>query len=168
VTRAWRWSRSGLVGLTAAAVVAVDQLTKSLAEADLRDHPVHLLGPLSLRLTYNSGAAFSLGQGLSSVIVVIGAVVVVMLVVAGRRVQMRSSAVAVGLLLGGAVGNLSDRLFRANHGAVIDFIATRYWPTFNVADACIVVGAGLLVWSARRGGRVRAPGRQEDGRADGP
>jgi signal peptidase II len=142
------WSRPRLqliIGGTAALVVAVDQLTKSLAVHFLRDSPVHLLGPLRLALTFNSGAAFSLARGLTPELVIVGVALVAVVVVVGRTASTAGTAIAVGLILGGAVGNLVDRLVRSNGGAVIDFIDLRYWPTFNVADACIVCGAVLLI-----------------------
>ena len=79
-------------------------------------------------------------------------VVVLVLLRAVGRASRRRSRVALGLVVGGALGNLSDRVLRSNHGAVVDFIALHFWPTFNVADSCIVVGgilAALLLW---RGG----------------
>ena len=84
-----------------------------------------------------------------------GLAVVAVLVLLGavRRVQSTAIAVALGLVVGGALGNLADRVFRSNHGAVIDFIALHFWPTFNVADSCIVVGgilAAVLLWRADR------------------
>ena len=139
-----------LAGLVAAVVVVADQVTKSLAVAHLRHHEVHLIGPLAFRLEYNSGAAFSIGTGLTGPIIVVAVVLVAAVVWFARRVPTTPAAVAVGLVLGGAVGNLADRLVRSNHGAVIDFIYTRYWPTFNVADASIVCGCVLLAWSLLR------------------
>jgi signal peptidase II len=133
------------MALVAATALTIDQLTKSLAEQHLANGPVHLVGSLSLTLTYNRGAAFSLAQGLTGWLIVVGVVLVIVLLLASRRLPSYSAAVAVGLMLGGAVGNLSDRLFRGNHGAVIDFVASRYWPTFNLADVAIVSGAILLI-----------------------
>jgi signal peptidase II len=146
LTRDWSRPRLQLIiGGTAALVIAVDQLTKSLAVHYLRDAPAHLVGPLRLALTFNSGAAFSLAQGLTPELVIVGVALVAVVVVVGRAASTATTAIAVGLVLGGALGNLVDRLVRSNGGAVIDFIDLRYWPTFNVADACIVVGAVLLV-----------------------
>lgn len=137
--------RMATMAAVAAFVLAIDQLTKSLAERDLANGPVHLVGSLSLTLTYNRGAAFSVAQGLTGWLIVIGIVLVVVLLLASRRLPSYPAAVAVGLMLGGATGNLSDRLFRGNHGAVVDFVASRYWPTFNLADVAIVSGAILLI-----------------------
>lgn len=126
-------------------VIAVDQLTKSLAVHYLRDAPLHLVGPVRLALTFNSGAAFSLARGLTTELVIVGVALVVVVVVVGRSASTLGMAVAVGLILGGAVGNLVDRLVRSHGGAVIDFIDLRYWPTFNVADACVVIGVLVLI-----------------------
>ncbi len=139
-------------------VVAVDQVTKSLAQARLASHPVHLVGPLSLSLGYNSGAAFSLFTGDAVVLGVVVAIVVVVLAWWAWQARQRSVALAIGLVLGGAIGNLADRLFRGHHGAVIDFVKLTGWPTFNVADASITVGvAALVVLSLRRGSKSTTP-----------
>ena len=141
-----RRRRLGTAGAVAAAVVACDQVTKSIAEHDLASGPVHLIGPAELRLEYNSGAAFGIARGLTgALVVVVVAVVVVLVVSVARSTPSKPAAVALGLVLGGALGNLADRLVRGNHGAVIDFIDLRYWPTFNVADACITIGILLFV-----------------------
>lgn len=133
----------------AAVVVAVDQTTKSLAVADLH-RPVHLVGPLGLAIGYNSGSAFSLFTGSSAVLGVVAFVIIAVLVVLAWRTRRTSVAVAIGLLLGGAVGNLADRVVRGHHGSVVDFISLTDWPTFNIADACITVSAVLLVVLAWR------------------
>ncbi len=152
-----RAKRLILLGAIAAVALGADQLTKSLAVHYLSHGPVPLLGPLSLSLTYNSGAAFSMGQGLAPLLVVVGVVLVAVLVGVGRTVADTPSALAIGLVLGGALGNLVDRLARADHGAVIDFVETRYWPTFNLADACIVCGAILLMVAGLRHRRPPSP-----------
>jgi signal peptidase II len=140
-----------------AAVVAADQLTKTMAERGLVDGPVHLVWTLRLNLSYNRGAAFGLGQHLGPVLVAVAVVVLVAVLAAGRSLAARPLAlVAVGLLLGGAVGNLADRVVRDNGGAVIDFIDLQWWPVFNVADMAITAGAVLLVLV----GRDRQPERQ--------
>jgi signal peptidase II len=125
-------------------VIAADQATTSWALADLR-HRVHLIGPLGLALEYNSGTAFSLLNGAGDWLV---PVVVVILLGVGWlawRARRPLLAVAYGLVLGGALGNLADRLLRGHHGDVVDFVTLSHWPTFNVADACITVGLVLLV-----------------------
>ncbi len=127
----------------AALVVAADQVTKSLALEHLHG-PTHLLGPLGLSLTFNSGAAFSLFSGSSGVIVAVALVLVALLGLVALRSASGALSVAIGLILGGAVSNLGDRIFRSHHGAVEDFITLSHWPTFNVADASITVGAVLV------------------------
>jgi len=130
--------------LTAGLVVAADQVTKSLAVSRIH-RPVHVLGPFGLGLTFNSGAAFSLFTGAAAVIAPLATVVVAVLVVAAWRSRSVPLSVGLGLILGGALGNLADRAFRGHGGAVVDFVTLTHWPTFNVADASITVGAVLVV-----------------------
>jgi signal peptidase II len=137
--------RLALVVLVAGLVVVCDQVTKALAIDELSNGPVHLLGPLSLVLAFNTGIAFSIGAGFGLPIVVLVIVVIGLLVYLSTGATSRLAAVAIGLVLGGALSNLGDRLFRARGGAVVDFIHTGFWPTFNVADASIVVGCALLL-----------------------
>lgn len=125
-------------------VFVVDQVTKDLAVHDLVNGPVHLIGPFSFDLSYNTGMAFSIGTGLTVPIVLVVVSVVGIVIFATRGLPSITGSIAVGLVLGGACGNLSDRLFRGGGGAVVDFIASSFWPTFNVADASIVIGAMLL------------------------
>ncbi len=134
----------------AAVVVAVDQLTKSWAVNALADRDIDLVWTLRLNLTFNAGMAFSQGRGLGPVIGVLALVVVVVLLASLRKGGSVLSAVAVGLVIGGAAGNVIDRLFRAGEGGflsgrVVDFIDLQWWPVFNLADASIVVGAVLLL-----------------------
>lgn len=147
------WSRLAIASVLAVLVVLVDQLTKSWAVSRLSQGPVHVLGPLDLQLQRNTGSAFSLFQGDAVVLVVIAVVLVGALLVMAGRAATSGRAVVLGLILGGALGNLADRLFRGDNGAVIDFIALHVWPTFNVADSCIVIGCVLLIVSLLRGGR---------------
>lgn len=137
--------------VVAAAVVVVDQLVTSWAVHRLAQGPIHVVGPLNLQLQVNTGSAFGLAQGWAPVIGALAAVVVVVLVALSRRATSTGLAVAIGLVAGGAVGNLVDRVFRHYRGGVVDFIALRFWPTFNVADACITVGIVLVAWSLWRG-----------------
>jgi signal peptidase II len=139
-----------LIVAVAALVVVLDQSTKSWALHNL-NVPRHVLGPVYLTLTFNKGAAFSVGTGISPIVEAVAIVLVVALIGFSRR--MNESAPlwaygALGLLLGGAIGNLIDRVVRNipfHHGAVVDFIqAVSWWPVFNVADAAIVVGVVLL------------------------
>jgi len=150
--------------VAAAAVVAADQVTKWWARSHLRidGSGDHIVGPVWLRLTYNTGAAFGIGRGVTPVVEALVAVLVLLLLVFGRRATRRASrseAVAIGVLAGGAVGNLVDRFVvhvPGHPGAVTDFIDAlqvgphEYWPVFNLADASIVVGALLLAWRLSR------------------
>jgi signal peptidase II len=139
-----------LAGGVAVVVVAVDQATKTWAVDRLSRGSIHVVWKLDLQLTYNSGAAFSFAQGWGPVLGAVAVIAVLVMLGAVRRVQSTPIAVALGLVVGGALGNLWDRVLR-HHGAVIDFIALHFWPTFNVADSCIVVGgimAGVLLWHA--------------------
>ncbi len=145
-----------LVGV-AVFVLAVDIISKALVVAHLTpDQPVHVLGDvLMLWLTRNPGAAFSVGTGETAVFTVIAFGVVVYIARTARRLYSLGWAVALGLLLGGAAGNLGDRIFRAPglfRGEVVDWIAvTRYYPIFNLADSAIVCGGILTVLLAMRG-----------------
>jgi signal peptidase II len=169
-----RARRMLLAAGVAAVVVAVDQATKSLAEAGLHG-PVHLVGPLGLALGYNSGSAFSLFTGAPAVLGAVALVLVGVLVFLAWTARSAPVAAAVGLVLGGALGNLADRAFRGHHGDVVDFITLSHWPTFNVADACITVGVVLLVvlyWrgagpGARAGAGARAGGEAGGTRSGG-
>lgn len=146
--------------VVAAAVLAVDQLTKWWALEALSDGPVHVAWTLDLSLTFNTGTAFSLGSDLGPVIALVAVGVVVVLLRSGVATASRAAAVAVGLVLGGALGNLADRAFREGDGvlggAVVDFVDLGWWPVFNVADAAIVVGAiGLVLAGWREAGPER-------------
>jgi signal peptidase II len=146
-----------LIAAVAGAVLLADQLSKWWALQALDDGPIHLFWTLRLRLTFNTGTAFSLGAGRGGLVALLAILVVAAMLWIGRSVATRLGAVALGLVLGGAVGNLADRVFRADDGllsgAVVDFVDLQWWPVFNVADASIVIGALLLlVVSAREPG----------------
>jgi signal peptidase II len=132
----------------AAAVVVFDQLTKIWAVHALSDGPVEVIGTvLQWRLTRNPGGAFSLLTGLTPVLAVLAVVMVVYIVRTTRRTADAVMAYSLALVLGGAVGNLVDRLVRSPgflRGEVIDFIKVPHWPTFNVADCAITVGVILI------------------------
>ena len=133
----------------AALVLAVDQLTKAWAVAALGDgRIIDLVGSLRLRLTVNYGSAFSLADGRGPLISLLALAVVAVLLRTGRHATQASMAVALGLVVGGAFGNLIDRAFRVGDGflggGVVDFVDLQWWPVFNAADAAIVVGATLL------------------------
>ena len=132
-------------------VVLADQLTKWWAVTRLASGPVHLIGTLDFELSRNTGSAFSLLQGKGFLLIAVATLAAVGLVAMVRRASSAGQAAALGLILGGALGNLIDRLFRGDHGAVVDFVALHFWPTFNVADASIVVGCALLLVSLVRG-----------------
>jgi len=136
----------------AALVVLVDQLTKTWAVNALDDgHDVDVIWTLRFHLTFNGGMAFSQGRGLGPVIGIVAIIVVVILLVSLRRTGSTVAAVAVGLVVGGAAGNILDRLFRSGDGflkgEVVDFIDLQWWPVFNVADAAVVIGGILLLVS---------------------
>lgn len=146
--------RRAVVLVVAALVVLVDQTTKTWAVHHLTNGPRHVLPGLKLELTYNSGIAFGLGRGVAPILVAVVVFVVVVLLGLGSaasRTARWPGVVAMGLLLGGACGNLADRLIRHHGGAVIDFIDFRYWWVFNVADASVVIGAVALVVLGSRG-----------------
>ena len=136
----------------AATVLLLDIVTKHVVVDRLADRdPVEVIdGILTLRLVRNPGAAFGFASGLTVVLTLVAVGVVVMILRAARRLRSTGWAVALGLVLGGAVGNLADRIFRDPaplRGRVIDFIELPHWPVFNLADSAIVVGAIVVaVW----------------------
>lgn len=148
---------AGLPGLIrmlsiASVVVVGDQLTKHWALDRLRNSaPLHVIWTLQLNLSFNSGMAFSRGQGIGPLIGVVAIVVVISLAFSLRRVGSKVAHIAGGLVIGGAIGNLVDRVFRGDrwlHGSVIDFVDLQWFPIFNVADAAITVGGVVFVfWS---------------------
>lgn len=143
---ALRARRLALAGAVAAAVTTADQLAKAWALRALDDGPVHLVWTLRFNLSFNSGAAFGLGKGLAPVLAPLGILLVLALLGLGRSaVTTRTGAIALGLVLGGALGNLGDRLFRDHGGSVVDFIDLRWWPIFNLADVAISCGVVLLL-----------------------
>jgi signal peptidase II len=131
-------------------VVVADQLTKWWAITHAANGPVHVIGTLDFELTRNTGSAFSLLQGQTYLLIAVALVLVAALMAMVWQGPSSGRAAVLGLILGGAVGNLSDRLFRGDHGAVVDFVALHFWPTFNLADASIVVGSALLLISLVR------------------
>jgi signal peptidase II len=137
----------------AAAVVVADRVTTTVAVGHLHDVR-HVWGPFGLALTFNSGFAFSLFSGRAAVVSVLLCVGVVVLAVVVAQVRTVPLAVGAGLVLGGAVGNLSERIVGGHGGQVPDFITLDYWPTFNVADACVTVGVIVVVVALLFGGRA--------------
>jgi signal peptidase II len=141
--------RGAAVVLFSVATLAylADRLTKIWAETRLVDAPIDVIdGVLTFRFTTNSGGAFSIGGSTPWVFVTASVVVIGIIVVTAFRHTNVASAVAVGLILGGALGNLTDRAIRGDafRGRVVDFIDVHVWPIFNLADTAIVVGAVVL------------------------
>jgi len=150
--------------LLAVGVVVLDQLTKHWAVNRLSDgRVIDVIWTLQFNLAFNSGMAFSRGQGLGPIIAVIATVVIVWLLVSLRTTGGRLNTFGIGCVIGGAAGNLIDRAFRQEawlRGAVVDFIDFQWFPIFNIADIAINVGAAALILNAilasRRGGVARA------------
>ncbi|WP_018635024.1 signal peptidase II [Parafrankia elaeagni] len=145
-----------IVALTAACLIVLDVLTKLLAVAELSGRrPVEIIpGFLDLRLTRNSGAAFSLAGGATVILSLVALVVVGVVVVTARRLASVGWAFVFGAMVGGAVGNLIDRVFRSPgplRGHVVDFVHIHHWPIFNLADSAIVCGGVLAVILSLRG-----------------
>lgn len=160
--------RAGVLVAVAALVLGLDVLSKVLVVANLTEgEPVHILGDIfEFTLLRNSGAAFSFGTGYTALFTVLAIGVIVFVVRAARRLRSTGYAVAFGLLLGGAAGNLGDRIFRAPaifRGNVVDWIGVvpRYYPVFNIADSAICVAGAVFVILALRG--IRMDGTRGDG-----
>ena len=159
--------------LLAVPIVLIDQLTKIWAVTRLEGRPpVPVVGDtVRLLLVRNSGAAFSLGTDSTVVFGVLSTVVVLGLIWFSRSVHSRWWAWGLGLVLGGAAGNLVDRLLRDPgmlRGHVVDFVSVGWWPVFNVADSCLVVGvvvllAAVLLGEDLSGDRGETGGRDEVG-----
>ncbi|HLR93670.1 MAG TPA: signal peptidase II [Jiangellaceae bacterium] len=153
--------RSRLLLGIAVLLLILDQVTKHLAVSRLGDAVVPLVGDvLQLRLIRNPGAAFSLFTDLTVLLTGVSAVVAVVILWVSRRVTSTGWAVALGLLLGGVLGNLTDRLFRQPgplRGHVVDFLELPNWPVFNLADSAVVCAAVLVVLLSLRGIPYEAP-----------
>jgi signal peptidase II len=152
--------RVRLLLAVAAFVIVADVVSKAIAVSHIREYTyIHLIGNLlMLTLTRNGGAAFNLGgTGMTIVFTAIAASVVAYILRASRNLGSTSWAITLGLLLGGATGNLIDRIFRAPgflRGDVIDWIELPHWPVFNVADSSIVCAGVLVVLLSMRGVRL--------------
>ena len=154
----------------AGVVLALDVVTKVLVVAELEGRrTLELLGgQLLIRVSRNPGAAFSFAEGATLLFTAIAVVVVVVILRVSRRLGSAGWATSLGLLLGGASGNLVDRLLRSpgpGRGAVVDFLDFQVWPSFNVADSAIVTGGALAVLLTVRGieldgTRQSAPSRE--------
>jgi len=130
-------------------VVLVDQLTKHWAVTWLGDDVIEVFWTLQFNLAFNNGMAFGQAQGMGPFIAVAATLVIVFLLVSLRGSEGNPlSTIGMGLLIGGAAGNLIDRLFRGDawlRGGVVDFIDFQWFPIFNIADIAVNVGAGLLI-----------------------
>jgi lipoprotein signal peptidase len=158
--------RVGLLLGVAAFVVVADIITKAIAVAHIREYSyIHVVGSLlMLTLTRNGGAAFNIGgTSMTIVFTAIAAGVIIYILRASRNLRSIGWAITLGLLLGGATGNLVDRIFRAPapfRGDVVDWIELPHWPVFNLADSAIVCAGFLVVLLALSGVRLdgtRAP-----------
>ncbi len=134
------------------AVVVADQLTKQWVLNALSDGKVvKLFWTLQFNLVFNSGMAFSQGQGVGRIIGVLAIFVVIGLLMSLRDAKIFATTIGTGLLVGGATGNILDRLFRDGGwmgGSVVDFIDLQWFPVFNVADSAVTIGAGFLILGA--------------------
>jgi signal peptidase II len=142
--------------VTAGVVLVADVVSKLAIVATMREgETVRVLGHwLVITSTRNAGAAFSIGTGATVLFTAVAVGVVVVIVRQARRLVSRPWALTLGLLLGGALGNLVDRILRSPgplRGHVVDWIALPHWPVFNVADSAIVVGGCVAVVLASRG-----------------
>ena len=157
--------RLGLLLAIAAGIYVADVVSKVIVVATLSHRPpLHVIdGVLTLVVLRNSGAAFSIGTSMTIVFSLIAVGVIFFILRTSRRLRSLPWAVTLGLLLGGATGNLTDRLLRwpgLFRGDVVDWIQLPHWPVFNVADSAIVCGGALAVLLAARGIRL-------DGSRDG-
>jgi signal peptidase II len=148
-----------LFGLVALGTFGLDQTTKYLATRHLApDHPRRVVGGvLELNLSRNAGAAFSTGRGYTVVLSLLALCIVAVILRVARSLRSARWAVTLGLILGGALGNVSDRLFREPgpfRGHVVDFLELPHWPVFNVADMAICTAAVLFIGLSVRGVRL--------------
>ena len=165
--RRWRARIAPLSLMVAAVIVVLDQITKHWAVNELSgNREIHVIWTLQWNLSFNTGMAFSRGQGLGPVIALFAMLIVIVLVVSSAHVESRLGRFAAGMLIGGAIGNLLDRLFRGDgwlHGAVVDFIDFQWFPIFNVADIGVTVGASLFALASILDGRRRDAAAATDG-----
>lgn len=143
-----------LLAAVAACVLAVDQISKQLALDNLGDSPIEVIeGVFRLRLAFNSGGAFGLLQGLPGFFLIATTVVVALIVLWVRNLDDPRWVAPLGLILGGGLGNLADRVLRDLDGSVVDFLDFHVWPVFNLADSAIVVGVLTIFWFSFRSER---------------
>jgi len=154
----------------AAGVVIVDQVAKHWAVTSLgSDRVIDVVWTLRFNLAFNNGMAFGQGRGLGPIIGVVATVVIVYLLISLRDQSSRISTVGMGLLIGGAAGNLIDRLLRGDawlRGSVVDFIDLQWFPIFNVADMAVNIGAALLILGSIRSARAHSRTPSEPIHAD--
>lgn len=138
----------------AVVIIVLDHATKWWAQRTLVDHDIDIVWKLRLHLVHNGGGAFGLGSRFAPLFALAALTIVLMLFSSGGGFKTLPSQIAVGFVLGGAVGNLLDRLLREGHGflggRVVDFIDVQVWPVWNVADMAISCGAVLLALTAGR------------------
>jgi signal peptidase II len=154
-----------LASLVVAGVIGADQLSKELVLSHIdADERIEVLGPISFVRRFNTGGAFSVGNGRGIFPWVVSVLVVSLLVWFVRGLARRDprlqgvSLVAISAMVGGALGNQIDRLFRGpgwNRGAVVDFIASGFWPVFNIADTALFCGALTIAALALRNPKQR-------------
>ncbi|MFG2608226.1 signal peptidase II [Streptomyces sp. NPDC048514] len=154
--RTGRGRRIAVLFAVAAFAYAVDLISKLLVVAKLEHHaPIQVVGDwLELHAIRNPGAAFGFGAAFTIIFTLIAAAVIVVIIRLARKLYSFPWAIALGLLLGGALGNLTDRIFRAPgifEGEVVDFIAPKGFAVFNLADSAIVCGGILIVLLSFRG-----------------
>jgi signal peptidase II len=136
---------------TAALVVALDQAVKEVVLRTLDSGPLDVVeGAVTLRLTFNSGGAFGIGQGFPGVFLVATVAISALILGWARKLDDLRLVVPLGLILGGGLGNLWDRLFRGFGGRVVDYVDLHIWPVFNLADSAIVLGVTLILVATLR------------------
>ncbi|MDX6226710.1 MAG: signal peptidase [Frankiales bacterium] len=145
-----------LLGTVAVAVIVIDLLTKLAVVANMTMYDTHDVVDGLLKITYtrNAGAAFSVGEGMTAIFGLVAIAVAVAIVRTARTLRSLTWAITLGLLLGGAIGNLGDRVFRSPgflRGHVVDWIELPHWPVFNLADSAIVCGGVIAVILSWRG-----------------
>lgn len=154
-----------VLGMCALTAYGLDQATKAWAIHSLNeDEPKELIGTLlKLQLTHNPGAAFSFATNATWVLTLIAIAVIIAVLVTARKLRSLGWACAMGLVVGGALGNLTDRFVRApggGRGEVVDFLELPHWPIFNIADCSICTAAALVVFLTMRG--IGLDGRRAD------
>ncbi|MET9380700.1 signal peptidase II [Streptomyces sp. NPDC002928] len=148
--------RIAVLFAVAAFAYLLDLVSKLIVVAKLEHHaPIEIVGDwLKFEAIRNAGAAFGFGEAFTVIFTVIAAAVIVVIARLARKLYSLPWAIALGLLLGGALGNLTDRIFRSPgvfEGAVVDFIAPKHFAVFNLADSAIVCGGILIVLLSFRG-----------------